>query len=92
MKGDSKQDDEHFPESIGRSSESPVGVLGREVKEVDPSCHPKALMDKLGLPREGRLSSASGLRVAALGLRLMLLGLIFLNSYQAPGRRPGGGG
>lgn len=83
MKAISKQHIEHFPESFGRTSQSPERVIGHELKEVDPSCHRNALMHKLGLPCEGRLSSARVLPDT--GLPMMLLGLIFRNSYRAPG-------
>lgn len=81
MKALSKQDEEHFPESFGRISESPQRVIGCELKEVDLSCHAKALLDKLGLPCKKRLSSARVL--PAVGLPMMFLGVVFWNSYHA---------
>ncbi|XP_037676706.1 melanoma-associated antigen B16-like [Choloepus didactylus] len=71
----------HFPEIFRRASECMELVFGMDVKEVDPNSNCYALVNKLDLTYDGRLSGDDGMPKT--GLLILILGVIFMNGNCA---------
>ncbi|XP_036998888.2 melanoma-associated antigen B16-like [Artibeus jamaicensis] len=65
-----------FPEIFRRAFEYMELVFGVDVEEIDPTSHSYALVNKLGLTYDPRLSSDEG--VPKTSLLIMVLGVIFM--------------
>uniref|UniRef100_A0A8C0DGT1 MAGE domain-containing protein n=1 Tax=Balaenoptera musculus TaxID=9771 RepID=A0A8C0DGT1_BALMU len=76
-----KEYKDDFLEILRRASECIGLVLGIDVKEVDPSSHSYALVNKLGLTYDVRLSGDEG--VPKTGLLIVILGVIFMKGNHA---------
>ncbi|XP_077001000.1 melanoma-associated antigen B16-like [Tamandua tetradactyla] len=74
--------EDHFPEILKRASECLELVFGIDVKEVDSDSHCYALVNKLGLTYDGKLSGDDGMPKT--GLLILVLGVIFMNGNSAP--------
>ncbi|XP_045716609.1 melanoma-associated antigen B16-like [Phyllostomus hastatus] len=70
-----------FPEIFRRAYEYMELVFGVDVKEVDLTSHSYALINKLGLTYDPRLSSDEG--VPKTSLLIMVLGVIFMKGNSA---------
>ncbi|XP_054422388.1 melanoma-associated antigen B16-like [Pteronotus mesoamericanus] len=70
-----------FPEIFRRVSEYMELVFGVDVEEVDPTSHSYALVNKLGITYDPRLSSNEG--VPKTSLLIMVLGSIFMKGNSA---------
>uniref|UniRef100_A0A8C9DGJ9 MAGE domain-containing protein n=1 Tax=Prolemur simus TaxID=1328070 RepID=A0A8C9DGJ9_PROSS len=76
-----KEYKDDIPEILKRASEHMELVFGVDVKEVDPTSHSYALVNKLGLTYDARLSGDEGMPKTS--LLLIILGVIFMKGNRA---------
>ncbi|XP_069320408.1 melanoma-associated antigen B16-like [Eulemur rufifrons] len=76
-----KEYKDDFLEILKRASEHMELVFGVDVKEVDPTSHIYALVNKLGLTCDARLSGDEGMPKTS--LLLIILGVIFMKGNRA---------
>ncbi|XP_028338549.1 melanoma-associated antigen B16-like [Physeter macrocephalus] len=76
-----KEYKDDFLEILRRASECLGLVFGIDVKEVDPTSHSYALVNKLGLTYDARLSGDEGMPKT--GLLIIILGVIFMKGNRA---------
>ncbi|XP_057573659.1 melanoma-associated antigen B16-like [Hippopotamus amphibius kiboko] len=76
-----KEHEGDFLEILRRASERMELVFGVDVKEVDPTSHSYALVNKLGLTYDGRLGGDEG--VPRTSLLIIILGIIFMKGNRA---------
>uniref|UniRef100_H0XKW2 MAGE family member B16 n=2 Tax=Otolemur garnettii TaxID=30611 RepID=H0XKW2_OTOGA len=76
-----KECKDDFLEILKRTSEGMELVFGVDVKEVDPTSHSYALVNKLGLTFDARLSSDES--VPKTSLLIIVLGVIFMKGNRA---------
>ncbi|KAF0886700.1 MAGBG protein, partial [Crocuta crocuta] len=70
----------HFPEILRRASECTELVSGLDVKEMNPTSHCYALVNKLDLTYDGSLSGEEGM--SKIGLLIIILGVISLKGKE----------
>ncbi|XP_072674007.1 melanoma-associated antigen B16-like [Canis lupus baileyi] len=76
-----KECKDHFLEILRRASKHMEVVFGVDVKEVDPTRHTYALVNKLGLTYDARLSGEEGMPKTS--LLIIVLGVIFMKGNRA---------
>uniref|UniRef100_A0A671DM70 MAGE domain-containing protein n=1 Tax=Rhinolophus ferrumequinum TaxID=59479 RepID=A0A671DM70_RHIFE len=76
-----KEDRDAFPEILRKASDHMELVFGVEVKEVESSSHSYALVNKLGLTYDPRLSGEEG--APNTSLLIFILGVIFVKGNHA---------
>ncbi|XP_036920409.1 melanoma-associated antigen B16-like [Sturnira hondurensis] len=76
-----KEYSDDFPEIFRRVFEYMELVFGVDVEEIDPTSHSYALVNKLGLTYDPKLSSDEG--VPKTSLLIMILGVIFMKGNSA---------
>nr|XP_019568594.1 PREDICTED: melanoma-associated antigen B16-like [Rhinolophus sinicus] len=76
-----KEDRDAFPEILRKASEHMELVFGIEVEDVDCSSHCYALVNKLGLTYDPRLSGEEG--APKTSLLVFILGVIFVKGNHA---------
>ncbi|XP_059943826.1 melanoma-associated antigen B16-like [Mesoplodon densirostris] len=76
-----KEYKDDFLEILRRASECIGLVFGIDVKEVDPTSHSYALVNKQGLTYDPRLSGDKGMPKT--GLLIIILGVIFMKGNRA---------